>query len=289
MPQLIGQAQAGVAFNELYVRFDRMQELTATTGTVCAKTPASATGLGTETKVKVEFPKQVINTDYVIDQTAADWAVSTTNLPIDPNTPGTPATAWPGITAPAGAGDFGVGPDGGVTVRFASGNLSASTFYCFNFGPSGATAVVTNSSKYDTTVGGEKALVGRLTTLAGTTVINDTEYAADVVSKDTITVTAVVPPLFTMDLEPTGGTPVAYTGIDAFLSDLSTSATIFTGGVEANITTNAPNGWVTWVKDLNQGLKSTLAGNYVLPTVGGGTPSNVALVPDTKQYGAYGT
>lgn len=275
VPQLVPVAQATTpSFTELLVRLDRMQELTGTGGTVCAKTPAS--GVGTEDHVVLQFPNQPVNTNFVMDSTAADWQVSTSNLPVDPAT-ATAATAWPGITAPTGPGSFGV-----RTVTFGSGALSANTFYCFNFGPvNPATPVLTNSSKYDNTAPGEKSLVGYVTTqTAANADIDQTEYAVDIVANDQITVTAVVPPIFTMDLS--GNT-------DPFQSDLSTSATIYTSGITASITTNAPNGWVAWVQDANQGLKSALAGNYTIPTVSAGSPANTALATDTQQYGSYGT
>jgi hypothetical protein len=276
VPQLVPIAKATApSFTELMVRLDRMAELTATGGTVCAKTPAS--GVGSEAKVVVQFPHQPVNTDFVMDSTAADWTVTTTNLPVDPSGGGA-ATAWPGITAPSGPGSFGT-----RTVTFASGALSASTFYCFNFEPTNpATPILTTSSKYDNTISGEKSLVGFVTSeTAGNAVIDQTEYAVDIVGNDQITVTAVVPPIFTMDLSG---------NVDPFQSDLSTSSTIYTSGITASITTNAPNGWVTWVHGTNAGLKSTLAGGYIIPTVtSSGSPANVALATDTQQYGAYGT
>ena len=288
VPQLIPTASAAPSFSGLLFRLDRMKELTSTGGTICAKTPTSYTGAGTEDSVTVTFPKQPVGTDFVYSTTASDWAVSANTSVVDPG--GLTTTGWPGITAPSGAGSFGTTSNGNVTVTFASGALSANSFYCFDFKASGATPVMTNGTKYDPNAVGAKSLTGRVQTKAGSTVINETQYAVDIVGNDQIVVTAVVPPIFTMDLQAVGGTPSGYTGIDAFASDLSVSGPIFTSGVEANITTNAPRGWVTWVKDTNQGLKSAIAGNYTIPTVddGSGNPANVAFAASTRQYGAYG-
>jgi hypothetical protein len=104
-------AQAG--FQQAFLRLDRMKISTATGGTVCAQ--ASATG-PTEAKVVVTFP-----TTYTLSTTAANWTVTTTNLPSG-------ASAWPGIGTATNA------DNSAKTVTFPSSDItSSSTLYCFNF------------------------------------------------------------------------------------------------------------------------------------------------------------
>jgi hypothetical protein len=296
IPQFVPTANASTAFSGILFRLDRMKELTATGGTICAKTPTSYTGAGTENKVTVTFPKQPVGTNFAYSSTATDWSVAGNTSVVDPVSGGLTTTAWPSITAPAVNGDIAPDGNGNVTVTFGSGALTANKFYCFDFFPTvTSTPIMTNGSKYDPNAVGAKSLTGRIQTKATATVISDTQYAVDIVGNDQIVVTAVVPPIFTMDLQAIGGTPGAYTGVDAFASDLSVSGAIFTSGVEAVITTNAPRGWVSWVKSANRGLTSAIAGGYRIPTVddgsstpGDGLPANVALASATRQYGAYG-
>src|SRR5690348_11664079 len=90
VPLLMQRASAATLTNT-FVRFDRMQTSTATTGTVCAKPVTTATEAG----VKVTFP-----TGYTVSTTTGNWTVSTAT------TTGWPsgASAWPSIGAPTGSG-----------------------------------------------------------------------------------------------------------------------------------------------------------------------------------------
>src|SRR5689334_2261631 len=86
--QLIPEAASAVpSFQAAYVRLDRMKVNTATGALVCAK-PATAL---TEATVVIQFPST-----YTLNTTAANWTVTTTNLP-------TGATAWPGINTATSA------------------------------------------------------------------------------------------------------------------------------------------------------------------------------------------
>ena len=229
-------------FAGAYLRLDRMQELTATGGTICAKTPA--TGVGTENDFEITFPTQSTGTDFVVSTTVANWTVTTTNLPAS-------STAWPGIaTATAVTGK---------TVTFPSTALSASTLYCFNFS---GTNTLTNGSAGN-------SLTGVMHTRDVTpTVIDETNYAVALISNDQITVSAVVPPTFIFSLS--GNT-------DNFGGDLDPTVIKSTTGLTASVTTNAKGGWIGWVKDSQQGLYSTAA-NYTIPTSGtvNGAPSTLS-------------
>ena len=108
----LGRAKAA-QFTEAFVRLDRLTAVTTTGGRVCAK-PAT---VATEATVKVTFPTTAA-TDYVVNGTAANWTVTTTNLD-------TGQTAWPGIGTASNVT--------GKVVTFPSGDLVVGTLYCFNF------------------------------------------------------------------------------------------------------------------------------------------------------------
>ena len=229
-----------------FMRQDRMLALANTGGLICATTPAS--GVGTEATVRITFPTVPSGTDFVVNATAANWTVSTTNLPAG-------ATAWPGIgTATTVTGKV---------VTFPSTALAVSTQYCFNF--SG-----TNTLKNSAAGNSFKLFIDTYT--AGSVQLMETKVGIAVVDGttkfDQYTVTATVPPIFIFYLE---------TSLDAFPADLDPAAVSSTGGVKYDITTNAKGGWIAWVKDSQQGLYSPTA-NYKIAASGtvDGLPSVLA-------------
>lgn len=209
-------AQAG-NLTQAYVRLDRLADGVTTGGTVCAK----STTVDVETTVKVSFP-----TGFATVDTAANWTVTTTNLPSG-------ATAWIGIgTASAASGQ---------DVTFPSGDMVVGTLYCFNFT---GTSTLTNA-------GAGNDLVGTITTQkAGPTTIDSSSYALSIITNDQIVVTATVPATFTFALS--GNT-------DTFTTNLSTSI-VSTSGRTVTISTNAASGWVAWVKSANAALNSASTG-----------------------------
>lgn len=226
------KTRAQAVFTEAYLRLDRMKASTTTGGTVCAK-PATA---ATEENVQVVFP-----TGFTVNATAANWTVTTTNLPSG-------ATAWVGIaTATAVSGQ---------TVTFASGELVVGTLYCFNFS---GTTTLTNS-----TAGASKT--GTITTRTITpTTIDTSPYATAVITDDQIAVTATVPSIFSFTL---GGNTAA-------LGTLSSSTTTSATGVTLTIATNASAGWIAWVK--NVALTSVATGETITsPGTVDDTPSDLA-------------
>lgn len=232
LSQFVFPAKAQAIFQQAYIRLDRMKASTTTGGTVCAKPNT----VGTEVDVQVVFP-----TGFTVNITAANWTVTTTNLPSG-------ATAWVGIgTATAVSGQ---------TVTFASGDLVVGTLYCFNFT---GTSTLTNS-----TAGTSKT--GTITTRTVTpTTIDTSPYATAVITDDQIAVTATVPAIFSFTL---GGNTAA-------LGTLSTSAVTSATGVTLTIATNAAAGWVAWVK--NVALTSVATGETI-PSPGSvdDTPSSLA-------------
>lgn len=198
-------AQAAIP-QQAYLRLDRLKASTTTGGTVCLKTASSDSG--TEADVQVTFPS-----GFTVNGTAGNWTVTTTNLPSG-------ATAWVTIlTATAVSSQ---------TVTFPSGNLAANTLYCFNF--SGTTTLTNNSAADSQT--------GTITTrTSGPATVETANYAVSIISEDQVTVSATVPPLFTLALS---GTTIAHGTL--------TAGTVDTGSVTATIGTNAAAGWVAWVK-----------------------------------------
>lgn len=259
---------SAAGMTQTMVRFDRMKTSTFTSGTVCAKSPTAATA--TETSVKVTFP-----TGYTVSTTtpATTWAVDTTV------TTGWPAggTAWTGISAPTGAGEFLVT---GQAVNFVSGNLASATIlYCFNW-TNNTTALQTSASA---TANNSGTVITQIT---GGTASDTGAYATSTIANDTITVNATVPATFSLALGAT---------TDNFTGNLSTSAAVATTGVGITIVTNAPLGWTTWVKNLNASsgaatkgaLKSATASNFTIPTTNSNALASAshATINNTQDYG----
>jgi hypothetical protein len=269
----ISVAHAAPNFTWARVRLDRMAASTATTGTVCAKPGVSAT----EGKVIVKFPS-----DFTINTTLANWTINTS--PQGWSETGPQPTGWLGIGTSAVAAD-----NGAKTVTFNSGDLIAGTAYCFNW--SNATALTTGASASN--------LQGYVNTqTAGSVDIEKTAVAFAIIGSnaDLITITAQVNPTFSFSLS---GNTAPFSGA------LQNSATTETSGITATITTNAPNGWTTWVKSANAALHSASPGATDINTVGtydgnlstlsGGSPGYVLKVATSggssdaaKEYKAVG-
>jgi hypothetical protein len=262
-PALSGVAQAAPppGFQQVLVRLDRMAAITPTGGTVCATSSVAAV----EASVDVKMPNQPTGTNFVVNATAANWTVDTLNLPLIP----VPAAGvyslvqsqpWPGIATATSVT--------GHDVVFPSGDLTVGTPYCFHF--SGVNTLKTGSAGYIN-------VAGAVTTSdAVPAIINTSEYATSVITNDQITVTAVVPPNFQFSLDGNA---------DAFLTDLSPTSIVSTGGRLASVITNAKGGWVIWAKDSQQGLYSAAA-NYTIASTGviDAAPSTLVANGATEGY-----
>ena len=184
------------AFQQAYVRLDRMKASTTTGGTVCAQPNTVAT----EASVQVTFP-----TGFTVNSTASNWTVTTTNLPSG-------ATAWPSITTASAVSS--------QTVTFPSGDMTVGTLYCFNF--SGTSTLTTGTAGNDKT--------GSITTrTSAPATIDTTQYATSIISDDQIVVTAVVPSTFTFALS---GNTDTFTS-DLSTTTTSTSGRTVTIGTNA--------------------------------------------------------
>ena len=232
-----------VGFQQAYMRLDRMKTASATGGMVCA-TPAST---ATEGKVVLTFPST-----YTLNITAANWTVSTTNLP-------TGATAWIGITTATAIDNT------AKTATFTSGELAVATQYCFNF------AALNTLTTAASPTNNQQANIQTQTGAAAT--IDYTNIALVNIADDQVLVTAVVPPSFSFTLS--GNT-------DPFVANLDATAVISTSGRTVTVATNAKGGWIAWAKDSQQGLRSATA-NYTIPTT-----TTISGTPPLKQI-SFGT
>ena len=252
VPVLVGHSSASSLTNTL-VRFDNMSQNTFTSGTVCAA--ASSGGAGTEDNVKVTFP-----TGYTVSTTVANWAVDTTNKAWPSG-----ATAWPGITAPTGTGNYVVS---GQSVTFQSSDLTDTTEHCFNW---------TNStSALKTATSPANDLTGTVATqTSAPAVIDSGNYSTATVSNDQVSVSAQVNPTFQMAMSASSDN----------LSVLSSGSVAHTGTpFTMTVSTNAKPGWQAWASSANAGLKSTAANYTIASNCSGSAGSNSTLSAGTEGY-----
>jgi hypothetical protein len=246
LPLLIARLTSAAALTQTFVRFDRMQTSTPTTGTVCAK-PATA---ATEAHVQVTFP-----TGYTLGA-AGTFTTSTANL------------AWPaGATA-----WLGIGTATNVTtqtVTFPSTDLVVGTLYCFNWTNTAAVQVSSSATNSNS---------GSVTTQDSVPATIDTAtYSTASVTSDQILVTATVPQAFSFALSgTTDGLGTLSTG------SVSASPTPRT----ATVNTNAKSGWNVWANSTltNGGLRSASASYTIASNCSTGTGTNSTLSSGTEGY-----
>lgn len=223
----------------------RLDRLKASTTTGGTVCAKLTTTGSTDTTIKVTFP-----TGFTVNTTASNWTVTTTNLP-------TGSSAMPGISTASAVS--------GQDVTFPITDISSgATLYCFNFA---ASSTLTNP-----TAGNDKT--GSLTVqAAGPTTVDSGNYALSIISDDQVSVTATVPSTFTVAL----GTN------SQALGTLSTSSVSSGSGVSVTLTTNAANGWLTWVKSTNAALNSSTTGDTIA-TTGSVDDSPSTLSSGTEGY-----
>lgn len=240
-------ADAG-ALTNTYLRLGRMSAATTTSVRLVFSTSPT---VATEDNIRINFN----GTDATQWTTAG--AVNATQTASSASCAAeTGATAVPGILTAAGA--TGVVTISGVT------NLTASTAYCVDL--TSATAVTTPAA-------GEFHPI--ITTQASTTVIDQAIVALRVVSNDSITVTANVPPTFNFQLD---------SNTTAFTTDLTPGTKTQTTARTFTVNTNAKVGWVAWLRNADtNGLYSAGVAKDIAPTTPG-TAVNVDAAPSTEQY-----
>jgi len=247
---LFTPGKANATVTEGFVRFDRLATGAAISGTACLKTSTT----GTETGVVITFPQ-----GWTINSTASNWTTTVTNLPTDP-VGGGAATGWPGLTSAQASSVT------GLNVVFPGTDLTPGTFYCFNF--TGASSTVGSA-------GNDKT--GTLKTQGGSPYVDTLDWATSVVSSgaDQITVTASVAATMTFSLN---ANSVA-------LGSISTSA-ISSGTVTQTVSTNARNGFVSWIKGTNwNGLYSPTANAQIFSL---GAYPQIATLTTNGSTSGYG-
>jgi hypothetical protein len=220
--------------------------------------------------VQIDFPHRNAGTNFAFNSTTpANWDVDT-NFTNEGTIDGLPMTPWTHIgddsthTDEADSVTAPVANTTGGTVIFPFGDatgftLASTTLYCFhiintmlhNSDAATAPVMVEGSVKvYDNT---------------GTPVLlEETLYNTSIINDDSIVVSAIVPPNFTISKPNTTDS----------LGRLNVTGITGSTGVNVTITTNAAGGWIAWIKDTArvgvEGLRSTNAA-YTIPTgpVGG--------------------
>lgn len=243
-------AKAEATITQAFVRIDRHSTGAAIAGSACMETASTH---GTETNVTIVFPP-----DWTISSTASNWVANNTGLPYDPTDPLTQATMWAGVTNTEQATSV-----SGSSVTWTATDLSDGTFYCFNFTGSSSTIGAAGDNK-----------VGALQVQGGSPFVSNVDWAVDVTTSnaDQITVTASVSAQMTF----------ALSSNSVALGSLSPSTTA-EGSVTQTVTTNARNGWVSWVKSNTDGgsnvgaLQSTVASSQIdSPGSYDGTPETLS-------------
>lgn len=216
-------------FTAAMVRLDHLTATTATGGRVCIK---PVTTMVAADKIIVHFPTTAV-TDYVVSGTAASWTTTGT-FESGFTFGGSAPTAAPitGNVASAVSGKD-------VTFTLSAG-LTAATSYCFNFA---AASTLTTSS-----AGAAVSTFAFVKTQTAAAVDKDLTYwGTTIISNETVTVSAIVAPVFTMGLN--GSTDTFPTNLSAVAGapGINTS----NGGRQITVNTNALSGWIVWVKGAN--------------------------------------
>ncbi len=142
-------------------------------------------------------------------------------------------TALPGSITAAGASST-------ITISSVTA-LSATTTYCVDLTSSSAVTNATAGEYHPTITAGS----------------DSTTVAVRTISDDQVVVSAIVPPSFNFVLD---------ANTTSFTANLDSGFVRSTTGRTVTITTNAVNGWITWVKDSQQGLRSTVASKLIATT-----------------------
>lgn len=231
-----------------YLRLNRMKTATATTFRLVFTTSAA---VATEDNIVIDF-----NTAW----NSASGLVGTTQSASSASCAAeTGATALPGTLS---ADD--TTSNRAITISGVT-NLAASTAYCVD---------LTNASAVTLPTAGEY-YVNIATNTSAPAEIDTARVAVRVVTEDSITVTASVPPTFNFALD--GNTT-------AFTAELTPGTKRTTTARTVTVNTNAKTGWVTWLRNSDaNGLYSAGVNANIAPTTPG-TAVNIDAAPSTEQY-----
>ena len=231
---LLPSSISAANLTDAYLRLDRMTNGVPTGGKVCVM---MATTANADSFIEVTFPA-----GFSLDGTVGNWTTTVTNLGIG-------ASAMPGI------GSVGVGGISGQIARWPISDITDTSLNCFNF--SGTTTLTTGGGTGSDKQGSIRVYYGGSTTVGTSTINDQANYAVALIANDQAVVTATVPPTFTFVLG----------NLSQSLGTLSSSAvTPSNPGITVYTSTNANNGWIAWVKSLNQALNSTTTGDTI-PTI----------------------
>jgi hypothetical protein len=168
------------------------------------------------------------------------------------------STVFAGATGlPTGTSLTAAGASTTVTVSNVSA-LTSGTQYCFQL--NSATALT-------------NPVAGTYNNVIITDASDTTTVGMDIISNDQISVTATVPPSFTL----------AFGGNSDSLGALSSSSLKVSSGITLTVNTNAASGWGLWAEDGNgatPGLKSVAASKTI---------ASVSVASHTMNGGAIGT
>lgn len=254
-----------------FLRLDRQSASAALSGVVCEKSTLTSGGVQ---KVIVAFPST-----FSLTGAANTWVIDTTaaNLPSTTKGDSFTATAWPGINT--GFGPTVVDNSTKAAIFTSSDLTNATNTYCFHFTAGSSTVGTAGNDKtgnvltYNNTSG---ALVENLGYATAITTGSNSEQ---------IQITATVSASFSFALS--GGA----TGQALPLGVLSSSTPVTTPyRVTATISTNATNGFLSWVKSTNAGLNSIATGQTIAyPGSYDGTPSDLGSVTGVGVFAVTGT
>lgn len=259
LPIMIGRANAATLSNT-YLRLNRMTPSTATSFRLVFTNITAGTN-----SVQVDFNGTDAGVARWGDASKAGAvAASGSQVASIATCPGeTGATGIPGTLTPSVTGVV-------LTVSTSS-TMSASTAYCVDLTFTSAVTTPNTAGEYHPTV----------TTRTSGTPTDSTSIALRIISNDQVSMTGTVPPTFNFVINST---------TDNFLSNLSTSSVVFTGGVNITLTTNAPNGWIVWAKSNNSSsgkgaLNSLTAGNYKIGNPRAIGSASQVLNTSAEEYG----
>ncbi|MDB5181777.1 MAG: hypothetical protein JWP13_540 [Candidatus Saccharibacteria bacterium] len=240
-------ANAG-ALSNTYVRMNRMTAATATSFRLVFTT-SSATA--TEDNIRIDFGTAWNAAGGLVNGTQS---VSTATCATETGTTALPTS---GSFTPSGT------PSTSISLAGVN-NLAASTAYCVDFNTANAVTLPTAGEYYAT-----------VETRSSTTVDDTARVAIRVVSNDSITVTASVPPIFDFALD---------ANTTAFVGELTPGTKRQTTARTVTVNTNAKTGWVAWLRNSDgNGLYSAGVNANIAPTTPG-TAVNVDAAASTEQY-----
>lgn len=245
------------ALTEASIRLTRMSATVPASTAAPVLVVVKPASTATEASVKLTVPDATSNA-FVMSTTAGDYTVTTTGIPSTYQ--GESLVAWSGIDTATSASDGGAN----TVVTFPSSDLTPGTLYGFYI-----TGGMTNPSSGNA---GTK-VINVATQTSGPVVIDASDVAVDITATnaDQVTLYATVSATFNF----------ALSANTISMEALSTSARA-TGSVNADIDTNASNGWIAWMRSAGTAaLTSATSGDSISSA---NTGSCVTAVIGAKGY-----